>query len=337
MIAIVACLGLAVDLTGSDASAELDAIEEKNGPEHFDAVFAYVEGKIDYLLTSRPTAVNLFNAMAELKPQLLAIKSTATPSDNTTNNNNGISYRQQIVKKVGEFARFMLDRDRNDNMALGKFGADVILNQKPMGTKVTIMTICNTGALATSHYGTALGVVRAIRDQNRLNRIVALETRPYNQGSRLTAFEIAEEQMPNGLLICDSMAAAFMAKETVDAVVIGADRVCANGDTANKVGSYALAIAAMAHGVPFYVAAPCTTLDVNMAQGTDIEIEERPAQELLSTSRAPKNMAVWNPAFDVTPARYIAGIITEKGVILPSTSDDNNVVLDVAAFVSAHS
>ena len=325
LIAIVACLGLAVDLKSKVISAELDQIEKMHGKEHFDAVFAYVEGKMNYLLTSRPTAVNLFNAMAEMKDKLLEIK--------TEGKDDSVSYRQKIVESVVSYARFMLDRDRNDNMTLAKFGADIILKSKPSDAKVTVMTICNTGSLATSHYGTALGVVRAIRDRDQLKKIVALETRPYNQGSRLTAFEIVEEKMPEGTLICDSMAAAMMAKETVDAVVIGADRVCANGDTANKVGSYALSLAAAAHNVPFYVASPFTTLDVNMAKGDDINIEERPAAELLSTSRAPKNIAVWNPAFDVTPAKNISGIITEKGVILPSSDG----TFDVPAFVGEHS
>ncbi|KAL7566038.1 hypothetical protein ACA910_011052 [Epithemia clementina (nom. ined.)] len=328
LIAIVACLGLSVDLKSTVISKELDEIEKVHGQDHFDAVFAYVDGKMKYLLTSRPTAVNLSNAMAELRTEILKVKGT-NPGEESESSS---SYRQLIVAAVLQYARFMLDRDRNDNMALARFGADAILNNKPSGTKVTIITICNTGSLATSHYGTALGVVRAIRDRDQLKKIVALETRPYNQGSRLTAFEIVEEKMPEGTLICDSMAAALMAKEKIDAVVIGADRVCANGDTANKVGSYALAIVAAAHNVPFYVASPCTTLDVNMAQGADITIEERPATELLSTSRAPKNIAVWNPAFDITPAKYISGIITEKGVILP-TSDGT---FDVPAFVKAH-
>ena len=326
LIAIVACLGLAVDLTSDPVSKELDAIEKINGEEHFDAVFAYIQGKMDYLLTSRPTAVNLASALVEMTKEMLSMKDQKGDSAGSR------SHRQNLVGAVIKYARFMLDRDRTDNMSLAAFGADAILKNKPAGAKVTIVTICNTGSLATSHYGTALGVVRAIRARDQLKKIVALETRPYNQGSRLTAFEIVEENMPGGTLICDSMAASLMEKEKVDAVVIGADRVCANGDTANKVGSYALALAAAAHQVPFYVASPFTTLDVNMARGKDITIEERPAAELLSTSRAPKNIAVWNPAFDVTPAKYISGIITEKGVILPSVYG----TFDVPSFVNKH-
>jgi 5-methylthioribose kinase len=165
-----------------------------------------------------------------------------------------------------------------------------------------------------------------------LKKIVALETRPYNQGSRLTAFEMVEEQMPGATLICDSMAAALMAGGQVDAVVVGADRVCANGDTANKIGTYSLSLVAAAHHVPFYIAAPFTTLDTNLQSGAEIPIEERPASELLSSSLAPPNIAVWNPSFDVTPAKYISGIITEKGVIYPNVDGK----IDVAAFVAKH-
>ena len=177
------------------------------------------------------------------------------------------------------------------------------------------MTICNTGTLATAGFGTALGVARALQNKNKLQSIHCLETRPYNQGSRLTAFEILEEKMPNGTLICDSAAASLMKTKGVDACVVGADRVCANGDTANKIGTYQLALVAHAHGVPFYVASPFTTLDTSSKSGDSIEIEERPADEVINTSRSPKDMPVWNPAFDVTPAKYITGIITEKGVV----------------------
>lgn len=191
------------------------------------------------------------------------------------------------------------------------------------------MTICNTGTLATAGFGTALGVARALQNQNKLQSIHCLETRPYNQGSRLTAFEILEEKMPNGTLICDSAAASLMKTKGVDACVVGADRVCANGDTANKIGTYQLAIVAHAHNVPFYVASPFTTLDTSSKSGDFIEIEERPADEVISSSRSPKEMPVWNPAFDITPAKYITGIITEKGVV-EKNSEGN---FDIETFV----
>jgi 5-methylthioribose kinase len=191
------------------------------------------------------------------------------------------------------------------------------------------MTICNTGSLATSEYGTALGVIRALHEQGSLQGCIALETRPYNQGSRLTAYEMVVDQLPNATLICDSMAAAYLNAHSVDAVVVGADRICANGDVANKIGTYGLALLARHHRVPFYVAAPMTTIDLGALNGSYIEIEQRPPSEVIESSRAPADIQVWNPAFDVTPADYVAGIITEKGVIRP----DRKGMLNVEKFV----
>jgi 5-methylthioribose kinase len=332
LIAIVAALGLAVDLSTASA-ADLDSIEKMNGPDnHAGAVMAYITGKMDYLCTSRPTAVNLFNAMAEIK----VVLQKAVDSKDVDNVHSILSARQRMVQAVVQYGEFMLERDAADNRGIGKFGADAILkglSASDPAKKVTIVTICNTGALAVSSYGTALGIVRALQERDRLQKIVALETRPYNQGSRLTAFEIVEDNLSGGTLICDSAAGALMKTEQVDAVVVGADRVCINGDTANKIGTYSLAIIAAAHGVPVYVAAPFTTLDLKHATGDSIEIEMRPPEELLASSGAPDNIAVWNPAFDVTPAKYITGIVTEKGVIEKGPDG----TMDVAAFVAAHS
>eukprot|EP00977_Amphora_coffeiformis_P004904 scaffold1048_cov90-Amphora_coffeaeformis.AAC.37 len=277
---------------------------------------------MDYLQTSRPTAVNLQNALTELKERLVQTQRSTTTG-----------HREALVQQVVQYATFMYERDTKDNQQIGAHGAAAILEKLPsLDAKATIMTICNTGSLATSQYGTALGVVRAVRAANRLQQIVALETRPYNQGSRLTAYEMVVEQMPAATLICDNMAAAFMQQHPVHACVVGADRVCANGDTANKIGTYMLAIVAAAHNVPFYVAAPLTTLDVNLTDGSAIPIEQRPAKELLETSNAPDGVGVWNPAFDVTPAKYITGIVTEKGVIYPNADG----IFDCAAFVKQH-
>jgi S-methyl-5-thioribose-1-phosphate isomerase len=187
------------------------------------------------------------------------------------------------------------------------------------------MTICNTGSLATSEYGTALGVIRALHEQGSLQGCIALETRPYNQGSRLTAYEMVVDQLPNATLMCDSMAAASLNTHSVDAVVVGADRICANGDVANKIGTYGLALLARHHRVPFYVAAQLTTIDLQALNGSYIEIEQRPPSEVIESSRAPADIQVWNPAFDVTPADDIAGIITEKGVIRPDSKGMLNV------------
>jgi 5-methylthioribose kinase len=310
---MVAVLGLAIDVnTNQKTIDEMTALDAST-------IEAYIHTKLDYLATSRPTAVNLFNALEEVKQKL----TTVVNSDTVT--------REAFCQTILEHAEFMLERDVADNRAIGQHGADVILKTCAKDA-IHLVTICNTGSLATAGYGTALGVARALQERNALQSIHALETRPYNQGSRLTAFEILEEQMPNGTLICDSAAAALMNTKGVDAVVVGADRVCANGDTANKIGTYNLSLVAAAHGVPFYVAAPFTTLDTSLSSGDQIEIEERPAEEMISSSKAPKGMPCWNPAFDVTPAKFIAGIITEKGVIEPAIDG----TIDVAAFVEKH-
>lgn len=320
LIAIVALLGLAVDLNSNPkVITTLDAIKDDG-----DAVMKLIDDKLEYLKTSRPTAVNLFNAIAELKAELMDAKEKF---DSSTS-----SIRECLCQVVLDHTKFMLERDVQDNKNIGRFGAEAILKNKKADKKVTIMTICNTGSLATAAYGTALGVARALQEMGRLESIVALETRPYNQGSRLTAFEIVEEKMPGGKLICDSSAASFMRTYEVDAVVVGADRVCANGDTANKIGTYNVSVVAAGHGVPVYVASPFTTLDCSLKDGDGITIEERPKEEFISSARAPASIDCWNPAFDVTPAKYIAGIITEKGVIEPAA----NGSIDVAAFVAKH-
>jgi S-methyl-5-thioribose-1-phosphate isomerase len=311
LIAIVACLGLSVDLTTNQDTK--DELKQISGVE---SLIHYISKKIEYLKTSRPTAVNLFNAMDEMA-KIMEETSSKEESDCDT-----------IIKAIVSHAEFMLERDLSDNKAIGNYGAEAILSKTNMNA-ATIATICNTGSLATSGYGTALGVARALQERKKLQGIYCLETRPYNQGSRLTAFEIMEENMPNGTLICDSACAALMRTKGVDACVVGADRVCKNGDTANKIGTFMLAVVAYEHNVPFYVASPFTTLDVNLEHGDCIEIEERPALEMIETSKAPNKMKVWNPAFDVTPAKYITGIVTEKGII--DKSDDGT--FDVVSFV----
>jgi eIF-2B alpha/beta/delta-like uncharacterized protein len=194
LIAIVAVLGLAVDLNSNPTTIqELNALDQNDG----DAVLAFIQTKMDYLATARPTAVNVFHALEELKDILQAAK---------TQDGNA---RVNMCKAIAKHAEFMLERDVNDNKAIGAFGAEAIL-AKTGNNKARVVTICNTGSLATAGYGTALGVVRALQEQDKLESITALETRPYNQGSRLTAFEIMEENMPGGQLICDSMAASLM-------------------------------------------------------------------------------------------------------------------------------
>jgi len=307
LIAIVAVLGLAVDLTSNETT--IAHLTDANTDTK-----TLIYDKMTYLKTSRPTAVNLFNAMEELKD--IVEKSS----------------NDDVVNEIVTHAQFMLERDVSDNKAIGTHGADDLLSRHTHPDGVRLVTICNTGSLATAGWGTALGVARELQVRSKLRSIAALETRPYNQGSRLTAYEIYTEQM-NGTLICDSMAAFYLKRKGADACVVGADRVCANGDTANKIGTYNLSIIAKEMGVEFFVASPFTTLDVNLKSGDEIEIEERPANEMIDSGSAPKNMNCWNPAFDVTPAEYITGIITEKGV-LKKGSDGK---FDVIGFVKKHS
>lgn len=291
-IAIAAALALAVDLDGAKGSLATAG-----------DVSAFVATKMDHLNTSRPTAVNLGEAVARIKKLAASLDGSG----------------EDAVEAVIAECEGMLAADIANNRAIGSFGADALCAAvgKPANVPIRVLTHCNTGSLATAGFGTALGVVRALRETNRLEHIYCNETRPYNQGARLTAYEIAFEKMP-GTLICDSAAAALMAKGKVDAVVVGADRVADNGDTANKIGTYNLAVSAKYHNVPFFVAAPLSTLDPSTGKGADIVIEDRPASEIthvLGKRVAADGIDVWNPSFDVTPAALIAGIITEKGVV----------------------
>ena len=295
LIAVVAILSLAVELQTNltlSSSADDDTTTQDD-----------ILRKLDYLGTSRPTAVNLFHAIQEVQQAVQRAQQQDDDDSNTTTAN------ERMIQAVVQHAEFMLERDIADNRAIGQHGAHEILkqdanNNNNTNNKITILTLCNTGSLATAGYGTALGVVRALHAMGSLHRVVALETRPYNQGSRLTCFELLQDQLPHPQLLCDSMAAAYMKKwknnnhnnNIMLACVVGADRVAANGDTANKIGTYQLAVTAQHHQVPFYVAAPLTTLDVHMATGEEMTIEERPAQELRESARAPPDMPVWNPA-----------------------------------------
>ena len=205
----------------------------------------------------------------------------------------------------------MFREDVEANKRIGHFGASLL------GDSVTVLTHCNAGALATAGYGTALGVIRAAVEGGKRVAVFADETRPYLQGARLTAWELKQENI-DVTLITDSMAGHFFQQGRFDAVIVGADRIAANGDTANKIGTYTVAVLANAHGVPFYVAAPLSTIDVNCPSGASIPIEERSAAEVTSmngVSIAPDGIGVRHPAFDVTPARLISAIITDRGVL----------------------
>ncbi len=210
-------------------------------------------------------------------------------------------------------AEAIFEEDLEANHRIGRFGAELL------GASATVLTHCNAGALATAGYGTALGVIRAAVEQGKRIAVFADETRPYLQGARLTAWELQQEGI-DVTLITDSMAGHFFQQRKFDAVVVGADRIAANGDTANKIGTYTLAILANVHDIPFYVAAPISTVDIATADGSAIPIEERSAREVtdIGGSRiAPDGIAVRHPAFDVTPAKLITAIITNRGVLRP--------------------
>uniref|UniRef100_A0A1Y1KS96 Methylthioribose-1-phosphate isomerase n=2 Tax=Photinus pyralis TaxID=7054 RepID=A0A1Y1KS96_PHOPY len=291
-IAIVGCLSLAVELHNTSFNAKEDLME-------------FIRNKLNYLVTARPTAVNIKMAADELN--LLAYQLNKCPS--VTANDMKVSFIASIEK--------MLEKDMSDNKAIGDYGSMAILAN--LDANVCVLTHCNTGSLATAGYGTALGVIRSLHLANRLERVYCTETRPYNQGARLTAYELVYENIP-ATLIVDSMAAALMNSKKISAVVVGADRVALNGDTANKIGTYQLAVVAKYHQVPFYVAAPFTSIDKNIPSGDKIVIEERPEKEMTYIGNyriAADGINCWNPAFDVTPAELITGIITEQGVFKP--------------------
>ena len=312
LIAIVAALGLAVDVHNRRGEFPTAA-----------AAAAFLSTSMQHLRTSRPTAVNLFLAT----DQLQALVDATLPT---------CSSASALIDAFIAAAEQMQEDDVKTNKAIGDHGAKRIL-EITKREKVRVLTICNTGSLATAGYGTALGVVRSLHAMGALEHVYACETRPYNQGARLTAFEIVEDNLP-GTLIADSMASYLMAVRGVDCVVVGADRVAANGDTANKIGTYQLAIAAKHHGVPFFTAVPSTTLDLTMSSGALIHVEERPAAELTTIfgkQIAPEGIAAWNPSFDVTPCSLIRGVITEVGVAEAAADAGSDGIIDVAAFLRA--
>lgn len=271
-----------------------------------DEMVRRVNQRLSYLVTSRPTAVNLSKAAEEMKSlafdhRLLSVA--------------------ELREKLSDFASSMRAKDIADNQAIGKHGAEAIRANLKKEGKAILLTHCNTGSLATAGFGTALGVVRAVAEAGVLEHVFCTETRPYNQGARLTAYELVHDKLP-ATLICDSMVALLMERNNVSAVVVGADRVAGNGDTANKIGTHQLAIIAKRFGVQFYVCAPFTSIDLSLKCGKEIKIEERPEKELacLNGRRiAAPGIKCWNPAFDVTPAELITGIVTEKGVFPPDS------------------
>ena len=286
-IGVAAAMGLALGARRSTAT----------GTKQFAVDFQRLA---DTLAATRPTAVNLFWAIERMKQALAT----------------GVQAGEGVVELVARL-RQEADRIHDDDLescrAIGRHGAMLVPDD------AHILTHCNAGALATAGYGTALGVVRGAVDAGKRVAVYADETRPFLQGARLTAWELVKDGIPT-TVITDNMAAAIMARERVDLVVVGADRIAANGDAANKIGTYGLAIAAHAHGIPFYVAAPWSTIDLATPTGAEIPIEERNAKEvthMAGTQVTPDGALVRNPSFDVTPHRYITAIVTERGILRP--------------------
>ena len=286
-IGISAAYGVCVGLQTLSADADLPTFRSR------------LDKVTDYLASSRPTAVNLFWALNRMKAKAESLYATNSVSE--------------IWDTLFAEAKAIHEEDRHICRSIGRFGQELVKDGS------TWLTHCNAGGLATADYGTALAVFFAASEAGKKIQVYADETRPLLQGARLTAWELMQRGI-DVTLICDSMAALVMRQGKIDGVVVGADRIAANGDTANKVGTYGVAVAAKAHGIPFYVAAPVSTFDLSLAAGNAIPIEERGADEIcdgFGKRTAPEGCKVYNPAFDVTPAELIAGIITERGIISP--------------------
>jgi methylthioribose-1-phosphate isomerase len=268
------------------------------------ALLARAKEAADYLATSRPTAVNLFWALDRMRAKA---EEAAAAGD-------GQQFRQALLEE----ARAIHEEDRAVCHAIGRYGAELLANG------AGVLTHCNAGGLATSEYGTALSVFFTAQDIGKDLHVFVDETRPLLQGARLTAWELSQRKI-KATLICDSMAGQVMKEGRVQAVITGADRVAANGDSANKIGTYGVAQLAKAHDIPFYIAAPVSTFDLSLEKGDQIPIEERAAHEIthgFGRQTAPDGVDVYNPAFDVTPADLIRAIITERGIIDPVTKEN---------------
>jgi methylthioribose-1-phosphate isomerase len=283
-IGVAAAMGIALAMRHSKAA----------GTRQFAVEFNKV---CDLMAGTRPTAVNLFWAIDRMKRTFGA----------------GVQAGESVVDLKMRLERDAIaihDEDVASCQAMGRFGAEVVPDH------AHILTHCNAGALATAGYGTALGVIRAAHERGKVAGVFADETRPFLQGARLTAWELVRDHIPT-TVITESMAGPLMQRGDIDFIVVGADRIAANGDVANKIGTYTVAVMAHAHGVPFYVAAPLSTIDLATPDGSHIPIEQRNAREVThlgSAQLTPVGASVWNPAFDVTPHHLVLGIITERGI-----------------------
>ena len=283
-IGVAAAMGIALGVNDSTASS----------PEDLENEFERI---CDRISKTRPTAVNLFWAVERMRWTFNRMIREGASID---------TIKQRLIDESKEIHR----EDVESNRQMGRFGAELIPDE------ATVLTHCNAGALATAGYGTALGVIRAAVEAGKRVRVLADETRPFLQGARLTAWEMVKEDIPV-TLITDGMAGHFLKSGQVDCVVVGADRIAANGDVANKIGTYMVAVAAHENNIPFYVAAPLTTIDLKLNSGDEIPIENRAESEVThfqGNQVAPDGVGVANPAFDVTPHRYVSAIITDAGV-----------------------
>jgi methylthioribose-1-phosphate isomerase len=283
-IGVAAAFGIAV---AASAASGLDA-------EELDRAIVAAR---DVLAAARPTAVNLFWALARMERAAAACRAQGLGN-------------VDLAAELEREAQAIHDEDLASCRAIGLYGASLVPE------RASILTHCNAGGLATAGYGTALGVIRGAIEAGKSVRVLAAETRPLLQGARLTAWELMEDGIET-TLIADVTVGSVMRRGTIDLVVVGADRIAANGDVANKIGTYSVAVLAKEHGIPFYVAAPLSTIDLACPDGDSIPIEERDAAEVteaFGTRTAPDGVGVLNPAFDVTPARYIEAIVTERGI-----------------------
>jgi methylthioribose-1-phosphate isomerase len=299
-IGVAAAMGIALGMKRSTA----------RGTRQFTVDFQKI---CDMMAATRPTAVNLFWAIDRMKGVFAATAQAGASAD-------------EIADRLEVEARAIHDEDVAACRAMGAFGAEIV----PDGARV--LTHCNAGALATAGYGSALGVIRAAVEQGKRIAVIADETRPFLQGARLTAWELVRDGI-NTTVITESMAGPLMRAGDIDMVVVGADRIAANGDTANKIGTYTVAVLAHEHKIPFYVAAPISTIDLATVDGDHIPIEERDQREVshLGSARlTPEGAHIRNPAFDVTPHRYITGIITERGIFKPPYTESLKRALEAA-------
>jgi len=281
-IGVSAAMGIALGVKNSKAET-LGALKQE------------LDEICELMSKTRPTAVNLFWAIGRMRDKFEVLRVRPLP---------------QIKQALIEEAQRMHAEDIAANRAMGKHGATL------MPASGGVLTHCNAGALATCGYGTALGVIRAAVEQGKQINVYADETRPFLQGSRLTAWELMKDGIPT-TVISDNMAGAMMKQGKISAIVVGADRIAANGDVANKIGTYTVAVLAKEHGIPFYVAAPFSTVDMETPDGSGIPIEERDRKEITHIAgrqMAPEGVNVENPAFDVTPAKYVTAIVTERGI-----------------------